>query len=103
MKYFKSDGLPDWVGNALIGIIGGLIGCAFAWGQIRSEVSTQVTAQSADASDIKQLIIGQAGLVATVNAMSKTQEQLHIDFLTLMDAQSRSGDNSSLTRASGRH
>lgn len=77
--------IPDWVGTVLVAIVTSLFGLACMWGSLKSEVSAQVTAQATDASDIKTLIIGQAEMKATVSGLAKDQEQLHEDFLTLMN------------------
>lgn len=91
MKYNIGD-IPDWVGNAIVGIGVSLIGLACMWGSLKSEVSAQVTAQATDASDIKQLILGQARVEATVNLLVKDQELLHQDVLSLVNANGRRGN-----------
>ncbi len=90
------DSIPDWAGTAIVGAGVSLVGFAVMWGSLKSEVSAQVTAQSADASDIKQLIATQAGLAATVNALAVDQKQLHIDFLAFMDAYGMDRNNSTI-------
>lgn len=81
--------MPDWVGTAIVGSIAGMLGCAFAWGSLRSEVSAQGTAQSVDASDIKRLISGQSEVKSAVIALTKDQEQLHYDLVLFMNANGR--------------
>ncbi len=72
MKYnFRSDGIPDWVGNAVVTLILAGLSFAFMWGSLKSEVSAQVTAQATDASDIKQLISSQARMEAAVDSLTK--------------------------------
>lgn len=94
--------IPDWVGTAIVGILASVITGAFMWGSLKSEVSAQVTAQSVDASDIKQLISGQAQIGEAVKALTIGQEQLHQDFLSLMDRHGVGRDNSSTSSSATR-
>lgn len=95
--------IPDWLGGALVALLTSLLVGASMWGGLKSEVSAQVTAQSADASDIKQLISSQAGLQATVNALAKDQVQLHEDLRSFMNTYGGLGNNSPTFGGRGRH
>ena len=93
--------VPDWMGTAVIGIFASMLGFAVMWGTLKSEVQAQGTAQAVDSSDIKQLIVGQASMVTAVKALTIGQEQLHQDFQSLMDTNSRSRNNSARLSQAG--
>ena len=93
--------IPDWVATLILGLVTAILGMAVAWGQLRSEVSAQVTAQGVDSADIKQLIIGQASLQETVKDISDDVKQIHQDNLAVMNAYGLSGNHSPLHSASG--
>lgn len=72
----KLRAVPDWVGSAVFTIMCSIVSFAYLFGQLRTQVFAEVTAQTTNTQDVKRISSDLAEVKATVKAIDRRQDRM---------------------------